>query len=607
MKKIILVLIAIMSILVCAKKIYAEELEEFDISEWSYTFIKKHADQDYDVKICKFYNVNDRSKYAFCIEPSQKFKPVGANYFIDLCKDEYIYNLVKAYDKIGFEDDNYYIAAQLLIWNHIDGSNYTFDGNDYSEYKRELLGLCNPKKVLLSDSIETYEAYLNEDIIIENDYTDFDIKGEGIDVIENNEENLIIRITKEEPIEKNVVLTPLDNDENHAHILLSEESQDLYYFDYDYSDLKPFTLKVNTLKKPSKITINYSKVDENDVPIKGAEFSLYEISDNGDMEISFIKKGVEVNLYEALLDDHTKFSSLSIDVSERYSKYLNDATICTDELGYFPYRIYDNNYLIKQGVVYVTDDVNDSDSYFNSFTVKRIFKGFSDDKEINSITDIDSNSSYYLCESEPKKGYTYVNKPCNLVDGSNYDGKPYKFINKNRTYTLKLTKNGEDNVLLNGALFKLNYYDNGNNRNLLYATGSLCIERENDAKYVIYKYENDENVVTEEFNSDTFVKSNVKEGKYYYYLSNDRIVNNSLLYDKYKEVKKGEFIIENIPYSSRIIVEELEAPEGYDIGNPIFYIEPDLDYSDIVFNNYRINYLDIVPGKKFKVPKTCIN
>ena len=36
--------------------------------------------------------------------------------------------------------------------------------------------------------------------------------------------------------------------------------------------------------------------------------------------------------------------------------YLNESTINTNEKGYFPYKIYDENGLVKEGICFVSDD-----------------------------------------------------------------------------------------------------------------------------------------------------------------------------------------------------------------------------------------------------------
>lgn len=603
-----LLILSILSIIVLVNPVYAED-DSSDINKWAFVKLTKASDQDENVVVSKFYYLNDMNQVGFCIEPSQKFDPSVGDYERNYSNNENIYNIVKAYKTLNKTENEYYIAAQLLIWNEVAGVEYTFKGNDYQEYKDEILNIMYPKKLLMKSlsSEELPESYVGEENIIEGDYTEYDTEAKGIDIISNDENGLKYVIEDEEPEIKTINLTPKDSDENHSYVLESSESQDIYYFEGEYSTLKPFSLSLKTLMRPSTVTINFSKKDENGNNIAGAEFSVYElnVSETND-EIIFIQNGVSINVYEAILDNFDSYNNLSIHISERYEKYLDGDYIKTGEVGYFPYEIYESESLIKQGIVYVTDDISQSNGKYAKNAVRAIFKAYSEDLDINSISNLERNKTYYLCESEPKKGYTYTQNPCVLVDTATYNGETYSFINKTRTYSLRLIKQSDHNILLDGAKFKITYDNYGVDESIILTTGNLCITRENSSKYLIYRHEFDSDASVVGFESNEYIKSGLKTGKYYYYQSNSSIVNNSLLNDNYQIVVNGGLEIENLPYSSSLTIEELVAPKGYIITEPVYHISPDIPYSEITFKNYRVNYLDIIPSK-FKIPKTCID
>ena len=606
MKFKIILILSILAILTNTNSVFADE-NDFDITGWTYNSLTEKSDQDSDVKVCKYYYYYDPNKYAFCIEPNQKFVPVNANYIQEQCENENIFNIVKAYEQIGKDNDNYYIAAQLLIWEEVNAISYTFDANDYKEYKQDILDTINPKKKLLSNNeTKEIEVYLNEEVFIEEDYSEYDIKCDGIEILENNEKGFRFIVKDLMPIRKEILFRPKDQTNNHSLKLLSESSQDLYYFDGKYEELKPFSIIVNTIN--DKDSIYYSKKDENGVPIEGAEFTLYELdSEENDAEIVFIQTNKDINLLDALLDDKSLYDDLIIETSERYSKYLEDEIINTNELGYFPYKIYDGTTLVKQGYVFVSDDIEQTNNSYSRIATKRIFRGFSADIDVNCINNLNNQKAYYLCETEPKNGYIYTNKPCTLVDMKTYDNRTIEFVNKKREFTLRLMKESPEEILLDGAKFKISYNIGDSLIEKTFVTGTMQIGRVNGYKYLFYKKDGDTNVERIEFNDEIYENSTISPGKYYYYQSNDEIVNASLLNSNYVYVINGGFDISDIPYFADILIEELEAPKGYAITEAKYKLNPNISYSDITFKNYRVNYLDIIPGKKFIIPKTCIN
>ena len=212
-----------------------------------------------------------------------------------------------------------------------------------------------------------------------------------------------------------------------------------------------------------------------------------------------------------------------------------------------------------------------------------------------------------MCESEPAKGYVYDHDVAYLINGTDYKEEVLSFINRQRDYVLRLYKESEDHkILLDGAKFVLTYEDEGKQKEVLFVTGALNIQRKDNKTYVIYRHEGESKIYTDKFSGNEFIKNNVEAGRWYYYLSDDETIDESKLEHNYVNVIKGAYEIRDIPYSATLHLKELEAPKGYFISEADFDIRADIPYSEIIFNNTRINQFDIIPENRHPLPKTCI-
>ena len=577
--------------------VYCDDV--LDIYNWNFTMLTEGSDQDSKVVVSKYFNVEQRDKYAFCLEPDKRFLQISGNYEISSYDNSKIFEIVKAYDAIGKEDDNYYIAAQLMIWEENTGNSYTFDGNNYSEYMNNISEQIELQKC--KNKTKEHTLYRNDTYTIEGDFTDYDFSN-NVNIIENTKEGITFSLRDNNLDSITIELIPKDTESENMYSFISENAQDLYLYYGDYNDLHPFDIKVNFKNK--FIDINYSKVDINNKPIDGAEFTLYKIDPSKDSYITFIQNDADVNIYEALLEDSSIYSNLKIETSERYQKYINNKIIHTKEIGYFDYKIEENNQEIASGRVYVSNNSKLTNNSYNRMNCEAILSVLSSNSLINSINNIDSENDYYLCESEPAKGYTYGSEPCILINGNNYKGETFKFINKERTYTLKLMKKSESDILLNGAKFSLTYKDNNEEKTIFFTTGSMYVVNNHDKKYFIYKDLNGNNQINE-VNGKDYSNDYIRPGKYLYYFSDDNVIDEGQFL-KSIDVIKGGFNIKDLPYSSSLRIEELKPPQGYIITEPVYYVEPDIKYSEITFENYRINTLDILPPI-YVPPKTCVN
>ena len=567
-----------------------------DMSQFTKQILLEHCDQSDQIKIVRFKNSNT-GKDAFCVEPYVDYKPDMFKYQKQNTTDSQLSDFYHAYVDLG-KTDEAFITIQLMIWEYVSGDRFTFDDKDASDYLQdEVLALIESYQNNETETIEL-TAKLNEELIVPienlNKYSVSDNNMNGISISENE-----IKLISKDLNDKNILLA-YDSKNIHVNSFLyhSNKSQDLYSFEGDYETVKDIRLNVKTVD--DNLSVSYQKLDMNNNPIEGAEFTLYELSDEGSEYLYFININSDVNLLDFLMDGDYQPDSLSINLSERYQNYYNHEIVSSPELGYFPFTIYQENTIVKQGRVYVTDDL---DEPCKKYKVNVIKSSLTENKDINEMDGLKSNRNYYLCESEPQKGYTYVNKPCRAIN--TYDDS-YKslmsFYNAPRTYTFNLIKNNPDyTIALNGALFRINY----DNKNYLFKTGALNIIRENNSKYLFYRYENSEEVIRKEFDSDTYIEDNVPYGKYYYYQSDNPTVESDKL-NNVAIVKEGSFFVENMPYSSRLKLEEIEAPKGYFIEEAEFELSPDITYSEITFRNNRVNSFLILPETRRKIPKTCI-
>ena len=575
--------------------------EPEDMSVFTIKILLQHCDQSDEIKVVKLKNTLT-GRDGFCIEPHVNYKPSINEYYKVSDHSKVLYDLNHAYEVLG-KTDEAFITIQLMIWEELFDEEFTFEGKDASDYLKdevlEILAQDETQPEIISEETDVGEIrqLTVDDLSKYNIISDlYDIETDG-DILtycvsEYTDEILKIELEPKSPVPDG------------AFIYDSEGSQDIYAFEGEYEPLIPKTINIKV--NSTDLSISFRKLDLNQDPIKGAEFTLYRIDPQAQDDLYFLKAGSSVDLFSKLVEDigQRNREDLSISVSERYSAYLQDGTINTSELGYFPFEIKDNGSIISEGRVYVTDDIDEDFVGINVETIKTVS---STDEQINQINGLKPANRYYLCESEPQRGYTYVDKPCQIID-TNDDSylDEHIFYNDSRSYTLRLIKNNpEKTIALNGAVFRLSYTDKDDKKEYTFKTGSLNIFNEGGFRYAIYRYEGSDEAHIVEFNSDSYIEDEVPYGKYEYYLSNDNLIDPEK-FDKETIVQEGTFIIDDLPYSASLRLEELQAPKGYFIDEAIFELTADISYGDITFTNSRVNSFDIIPNNRRKIPKTCI-
>lgn len=645
MKKILLFLsLVLFSSVALVNNTFAEETGE-DMSVWNYSLISDTVDP-FDTRVTKYKNTKT-GKFGFCIEPNQDFFRGNKNYErTNYSNDDImsLYKLINAFDNVlklnssTYTENDYYIATQLRIWEIITGNKPTINKEDYYAYGyKDIEDHINNnfKEINIHiDDIDDCEygvdnyIYL-DDVITEN----YHFEAEGVELLDNKDHCFKYRITSLLPLDKTINVVPnIDYKEyiNDSLIMYkSEDSQDIisfessfpeflvgtsfnlkhktgnlhlekydeygnvvydniifhlydknnkeilrpdgknwtisngvldiegllpigkYYFieahndkfidndDYIYFEIEwKKTTEIKVINKYANFDFSFKKVDEDGNDILNTEFKLYEIVKNGD-KLLFINTDSQIDLYEAF--DLKQYDNPRIEISERYKNCIDGYIFKTNEKGYFTYDIYDNETLVKQDKAYIVDNNKLSNGNYNYINVSLIDTIYSEKENI--INNLDKTKEYILCEYTPNIGYVYADDPCIIINKDTAKIE-YTFVNKKRTFTLRLMKkDADEDIYLDGAKFLITYKDN------------------------------DGNVVSKE-----------------YITGADNI--------------QGGFEINDILYCDEILVKETQAPVGYYIDNEQYIISPNLQYSDITFENIREDTAIIIPP--YKPVKTCV-
>ena len=598
MKRILKYLIVLLLICSSFRNTYAQECE--DMSKWSFKILLQNADQMDELKIVRYRN-KESGRYGFCMEPEVDFSPRDNEYFRNDWFNEEIYDIFRAFEELG---EDYYIAAQLMIWEYNTGIRYSFDGKDASDYGEDEIKGKIASFAEEEMTVSEYEsgAEIGKITSIHIEHLDeLDIVHSDVKILDFNEDT--IRFIVEEDTENELSIDlKAKHDETYGSVLYhSESSQDLYSYEGDYQTVNPVHVRINAEK--GVFTLNFSKTDLSGNPVAGAQFTVYEITDKGDEQICIIAAEKDIDLRQ-ITENYESVKEIS--VSERYDKYLDGYLIRAEEPGYFDCQIMteDSSFIQR---VYVCSDISLSEGMLKRYRVRKISDCISGSDQVNTINHLESGKKYLLCESKPKNGYSFVSDPCVLADEETAADHIFSFVNRIRNYDFILYKENPDHdILLNGAHFTVRYKESGIEKEKRFVTGALNIIQENDHQFVLYRHENDGNIYVGEFTDGTFIKEDAVPGKYHILQTDEINVNDSSLLEDTVEVIPGAFQISDIPYDSIISVTETEAPKGYYIEEAQFTIDSDIDYSLIVSKNYRVNSFEIIPGHKRRIPKTCI-
>ncbi len=605
MKRIITIIMTLIMLMTSAAMAKAEEYE--DMTPWNFIMLTDFADNGENVKVSKFINIKT-GQIAFCLEPEVLFSPKGHEYVKKQYEEDNadaIRRIYDAYMKCDQNDNDLYIAAQLMIWEEITGIRYIFDGNDASFFGEETikLNMVSSKKatIPLHETInikrdETNE-YRNENI----DLSNYNILCDSIEVISIDKDGFTFRLVDEDNMI--IYLKPKAIDGFMAVAYKAEGTQNIYSLEESKIESAPINIEMELID--DYIDISFCKKDLSGNSIKGAEFSLYRIDDRSDNRILFIDKGYAIDLYSFL---NVSMSDYEILLSERYRNNLKDRIFSSNEIGYFTYDVLSNGESIENGKVYISDDDELTEGSFNSVGVELIAELKTADG-INTFKDVANDGKYLLIESNPANGYEYydcIGKIIDLDDGNEL--KDLIFLNEEREYDLHLIKsNSSKNIYLNGAEFILKYQDNDDEmRSFHFVTGALNIANPERKRYIHFRYDEDDLIHTYEI-EDEFILENVEPGLYHYCLNDESSAYEDDL-NRRINVIDGGYEIKGIPYFTMIQIEEIKAPKGYHIENGIYQIHADMEYNEIVFKNYRVNEAIIIPKKdEFIIPKTCID
>ena len=586
MKKKLKILFAV---LLCLTFIPVRAEEQEDMSKFSFKILLQHADQLDELKVVRFYN-SETDRFAFCMEALVDYSPKDNVYVKNSFFEKRIFDIYRAFTMLG---EDYYIAAQLMIWEVQSGIRYSFDGKDAADYgEQEIEDLIKSFEEIPEDRNLSFDLAKDQvhTLTIEG-LEDYEVAESDIEIIGMKGDLLSIRMSDKD---EQIVLKPKYDMKNDSFLYHSETSQDLYSFEGEYIEKGNIILTLHPIDE--NYSYQFMKTDGSGTPIEGAMFSLYRLDEAGEEDILMIRKGTPVDLCD-VYDELT--GEENILTSERYQKYFDDTKFDSDELGVFRYETEDERI---SGIGMVCDELPFAENIRRS-QASLITEHVTDGSSVQSIDGLESGGTYLLVEIKPARGYGFSNDPCVFIDNFSKD-KQAHFVNSIRDFDLKLYKeNSEHTILLDDARFELSYTDEGEERRCEFVTGALNILQDEEGGYVYYRHENEENISIGTFKNGSFVLRNARPGRYFYSISEDE---NSRSLNRTTYVSQGSIFIQGIPYDSKIDVKELEAPKGYFIEEAEYQIAADLDYDEITYKNYRVNEFIILANKKHKIPKTCI-
>ncbi len=568
--------------------IRAEEQE--DMSKFSFKILLQHADQLDELKVVRFFN-KETNRFAFCMEALVDYSPKDNVYVKQNYDDKRIFDIYRAFEMLGEE---YYIAAQLMIWEVQSGVRYSFDGKDAADYgEKDILDLIATFEDEPADKELSFELVRNEVQTLQIEgLKDYQVEHSDIEILDKTGDQLTVRMSDQT---EKTILAPIHRMKDDSFLYHSETSQDLYSFEGDYIDLGNIILTLHPYD--DTYSFQFAKTDESEGAIKGALFSLYRIDPQGEEDILLIRKGAQIDfcaVYPELSNEE------SFITSERYQKYFDDTKFSSQEPGLFHYESKDGSI---SGIGMVCKDLPFEGSV-QKLQASLFKELITDGEALQRFDGLKKGETYLLVESKPARGYGFVSDPCIFINDTNNDVQPH-FINSVRDFDLKLYKeNGEHTILLDEARFELSYIDDEGERvSYECMTGALNIFQYKQGDQVCYRHESEENISIGTLKNGSFILKNARPGKYFYCISDD--VNGCSL-NKTTYVSQGSIYVKGIPYDSKIDVKELEAPKGYYIEEAEYEIAADLDYDQITYKNYRVNEFLILASKKHAIPKTCI-
>ncbi|MBR5341580.1 MAG: hypothetical protein IK151_06615, partial [Erysipelotrichaceae bacterium] len=224
----------------------AEEAKE-DMSKWRMKILLQHCDQHDEIKIVRFYNTETDS-YGFCLEPEVDYNPYEYEYIKQAYINEDLFNIYKAFAQLG-KTEEYYIAAQLMIWELMTGKQYTFDSKGAADYGEETI-----KETIasFSSSKDNKTIEINKDVLFEDNNTieienlnSYQLDIDPNEIIEMTDDSFTIKLKQLYPLQRTINLTSLKKEINGSVIYSSEESQNLFSYEGDFDDLKDIRINLN--------------------------------------------------------------------------------------------------------------------------------------------------------------------------------------------------------------------------------------------------------------------------------------------------------------------------------------------------------------------------
>lgn len=204
------------------------------------------------------------------------------------------------------------------------------------------------------------------------------------------------------------------------------------------------------------------------------------------------------------------------------------------------------------------------------------------------------DGTYTLTELSAPNGYTLAD-PMTIVVDAHGDVQEFVLKNFRRTATLEIKKESGagNNILLDGAVFKIEEFDEekvATGKVEYYESGALNINYKPNSEVEFSKF-NDflvSQVITTNENGFASV-SRLDDGIYYWRaLDNLEVVHTV-------EVRKGMIFVSGLKHGFNYLITEIKAPDGYLIGDtPAEWFTPSIDETTKVIEYKRINQPDLV-------------
>lgn len=495
-------------------------------------------------------------KLSYCIEPMQDINTKIYNSTNDwsitnLSKEqrEYI-ELVGyfGYDYPGHRTDNYWLAAQSLIWQKANsnisvritnGENGTGGDYDLTKETNEILSLIENYKKLPSFANTTIEGNIDSEITI-NDTAgvldNFNMSYSGKHQITKNGNTLNIKFARNEITNETIKFYKTNYDNEATIIYYQESSQKLASL--RISNPLEFTINL----KSRGATVNINKIGEKIVyenasfryeqaKVPNTKFALYANEDILDSAGNIIYKAYQ--LIDTLITDSDSIATVSdlplgkyffvevesvdnhlLDMEKYYFEITNKDIVDGKLFKHFDFK----NYLPKGKLIFSKTDCATgkgiAGAVFQIFTEddKLIYTGTSNEKGEIIIENLPATSQkYYIIEKSAATGYKISDEKVYFEINSNGEIVKVNMTNEKIKGNLIFKKTDENGNALAGV--KINIYKKDGALYGTYTTNQDGLVEIKNIEYGEYKVQEISTIDGYELEDDVLYFSILEDGE----------------------------------------------------------------------------------------------